>query len=166
MELLARLAKCSFMDVLINFNWADLNRWILPDPMKYTTLDKLFGSARWRPALSLLGDECKAFLIREYRNGLSDIGWRGTSFEMINRQNQTQYYLFFGNRGQKGMEVMKKAMRRVSPDGLFQYRDRTDPAQHRFEYVVGEIEGFTSPLSHDVKQLPTVGMKPATPEEH
>jgi hypothetical protein len=50
---------------------------------------------------------------------------------MVNRQNQTQYFLFFATRDPKGLEVIKGAMRRVSPDGLFRYTDRTDPSQLR-----------------------------------
>ena len=38
------------------------------------------------------------------------------------------------------MEVMKKAMRRVSPDGLFRYSDRSDPAQKRLMGMDMEVE--------------------------
>lgn len=132
MKTLARLASHPRIDLLINFNYLDLNRWILPDPIKHVTLDGLYGGDRWRPALDMQGDAQKNFLIREYGLALLESGWRNTSFEMINRQNQTQYYLFFGTQSSRGMQVIKQAMRSVSPDGLYRYADRTDPAQLRF----------------------------------
>lgn len=132
MGLLAKLANYARTDILINFNYVDLIRWILPDDTKHATLDRLYGSPRWRPALGMSGDERKEFLIQEYGLALRDAQWRGTNFEMINSQNQTQYYLFFVTRHSRGMQVIKGAMRSVSPDGLFQYRDRTNPAQQRF----------------------------------
>lgn len=132
MELLTRLGNYRRIDILINFNYVDLVRWLLPDPTKHITLDRLYGDQRWRSALQMEGDERKEFLIQEYGRALREANWRGTNFEMINSQNQTQYYLFFGTRSSRGMQVIKGAMRSVSPDGLFRYRDRTDPAQQRF----------------------------------
>ena len=128
MNLLARLGSHERIDMLINFNYLDLNRW-LPDTSKHTTVNDLYGSSRWRPALRLEGEERRNFLIGEYGQALLEAGWRSTNFEMINNNNQTQYYLFFGARHPRGMEVMKQAMRSVSPDGLFRYSDRTDPSQ-------------------------------------
>lgn len=140
MNILARLSRHSRIDILINFNWLDLNRWILPDATKHSTLDGLYGGRRWRQALQLMGEERKEYLIREYGLALLDAGWHSTNFEMINNQNQTQYYLFFATRSSKGMEVIKNAMRRVSPDGLFRYADRTDPSQLRFMGIGMEQE--------------------------
>ena len=132
MGLMARLGRYNRIDMLINFNYIDLVRWLLSDASKHVTLDGLYGSPRWRPALQMAGEERKEFLIQEYGGALQEAGWRGTNFEMINNQNQTQYYLFFGTQSPRGMQVMKRAMRNVSPDGLFRYRDRTNPAQQRF----------------------------------
>ena len=98
MELVARLGRYNRIDMLINFNYVDLVRWLLPDPTKHVTLDGLYGTQRWRPALQMAGEERKEFLIQEYGRALQEAGWRGTNFEMINNQNQTQYYLFFGTR--------------------------------------------------------------------
>jgi three-Cys-motif partner protein len=78
MELLTRLSRYDFIDILINFNYLDLNRWLLPDPIKHITLNALYGDERWRPALSLQGDHQKEFLIQEYANALRSAGWRGT----------------------------------------------------------------------------------------
>ena len=140
MGLLKRLAGHQRIDVLINFNYVDLLRWILPDPAKHITLDGLYGSGRWSPALQVMGNERKEFLIREYGLALLDAGWRTTNFEMINNHNQTQYYLFFATRHPRGMEVIKTAMRSVAPDGLFRYADRTDPSQLRLIGMGMDVE--------------------------
>ena len=132
MGLVTRLGRYNRIDMLINFNYVDLVRWLLSDDTKHVTLDGLYGTQRWRPALQMAGEERKEFLIQEYGRALQEAGWRGTNFEMINNQNQTQYYLFFGTRSPRGMQVIKRAMRSVSPDGLFRYCDRTNPAQQRF----------------------------------
>lgn len=131
MDLIARVARHPTTDILINFNYVDLVRWLLPDPVKHVTLDRLYGSDKWRAALTLPENQKRDFLIREYAASLLDLGLRGTNFEMVNRLNQSQYYLFFATRDPKGLDVIKHAMRNVSPDGLYRYTDRTDPNQFR-----------------------------------
>ena len=129
MELLERLSSFKRMDVLINLNYNEFVQWILLDPSKHITADRLYGGPRWRPAINLIGRERTTFLVREYEDALREIGWRGTSFEMVNKQNQTAYHLVFGTGSPKGMEAMKRAMRSVSPTGEFRYSDTIDPAQ-------------------------------------
>ncbi|MCH8870531.1 MAG: three-Cys-motif partner protein TcmP, partial [Chloroflexi bacterium] len=46
MAIFSRLASYMQTDILINFNWVDLNHWILPDKSKHITLDQLYGSGR------------------------------------------------------------------------------------------------------------------------
>ena len=48
---------------------------------------------------------------------------------MINKHNQTQYYLFFATSNWLGMLVMKQAMWKAAPAGDFKYSDLTDPRQ-------------------------------------
>ena len=129
MKLLERLASFKRMEVLINLNCNEFVQWILPDPSKHVTANRLYGGPRWRPAIDLTGRERTTFLVREYESALREIGWRGTSFEMVNKQNQTAYHLVFGTGSPKGMEAMKRAMRSASPTGEFRYTDRVDPAQ-------------------------------------
>ena len=146
MELLKRMASIERVDVLINLNCLEFVQW-LPDPNKHATADRLYGGPRWRPALSMEGSARTKFLIDEYEAALQDIGWRGTSFEMVNKQNQTAYHLVFGTRSPKGLEAMKRAMRSASQTGEIRYTDRIDSAQtvmsgldKRNEYprVIGE----------------------------
>ena len=129
MNLLRRIAAFDRVDALINLNHLEFVRWILEDPSKHVTADRLYGGPRWRPALLLTGRDRTRFLVEEYEKALQEIGWRGTSFEMVNRQNQTAYHLVFETGSPKGMEAMKRAMRNASPTGEFRYTDRVDPAQ-------------------------------------
>ena len=50
-------------------------------------------------------------------------------FEMRDRQNRTQYYLFFATNHERGHIKMKEAMWGVDPDGEFRFSDATDPNQ-------------------------------------
>jgi hypothetical protein len=59
---------------------------------------------------------------------------------MINNHNQTQYYLFFATQASRGLQVIKQAMRSVSPDGLFRYADRSDPDQLGFIDMGMDVE--------------------------
>ena len=104
---------------------------MLPDSSKHGSLDRLYGTPRWRPALSLIEPRRKDFLIEQYAKALKEAGWSTTDFEMVNRQNQTPYYLFFATRSHTCMAAMKGAMRRVSPEDPFRYADRTNPTQPR-----------------------------------
>ena len=127
--LFERLASYERVDVLINLNCHEFIRWILSDSTKHSVADNLYGSDRWRPALDLEEPTRTNFLVDEYEAALRDIGWRGTSFEMINRQNQTAYHLVFGTGNPKGLDAMKHAMRGASQTGEFRYTDRIDSAQ-------------------------------------
>lgn len=50
-------------------------------------------------------------------------------FEMRDRQDRTQYYLFFATNNDLGHIKMKEAMWRVDPEGAFRFSDATNPNQ-------------------------------------
>ena len=54
MELLERLTQYKRVDLLINLNHNEFVQWILRDPSKHVTADRLYGGPRWRPALNLI----------------------------------------------------------------------------------------------------------------
>ena len=132
MNLLAKLASYKRVEVLINLNYSRFVQWILPDTSKHITANRLYGGPRWRPALLLSGRARAEFLVSEYEAALTEIGWRGTSFEMVNMLNQTEYHLVYGTGSPKGLEAMKRAMRSASQTGEFRYTDRIDPSQPIF----------------------------------
>ena len=55
LSLFERLASFSRIDILINLNLLQLVQWILPDPAKHVTANRLFGGDRWKPALKMQG---------------------------------------------------------------------------------------------------------------
>ncbi len=132
MSLIKRLAKQPKSEVLINFNYQALNQWFLQDPRKHGHLDELYGSDIWRTALAINDSRHKeTYMMQAYQKALSDLGWRGRHFRMVNNHNQTQYYLFFATASPDGMLAMKRAMWSAAPTGDFQYFDLTNPEQPR-----------------------------------
>ena len=133
LDLLARARGYQSCEVLINFAWESINRWALNDSSKHDALTRLYGSDRWRPGVAIDDPwEREQFFLAEYQNALADVGWRGTSFRMLNDKNQTSYHLVFGTTSPRGMEVFKSAAWRVAPDGLFQFADLRSGAQSGF----------------------------------
>lgn len=130
MHLIERIAKQPRSEVLITFNYQALNQWFLQDALKHKHIDALYGDDAWRPALGIAdSDKREAFLRETYRNVLESLGWKVCSFQMINKHNQTQYYLFFATSHSLGMLEMKRAMWGAAPTGDFQYSDLTNPQQ-------------------------------------
>jgi three-Cys-motif partner protein len=135
MSLISRLAQQPKSEVLITFNYQSLNEWFLQDPRKHKHLDELYGSDVWRRALQISStDQKERYLMETYKAALKRLGWKGHPFRMVNKQNQTQYYLFFATAHWEGMSTMKRAMWKAAPTGDFQYFDFTDPQQpHLFD---------------------------------
>ena len=129
MQLFEKLALYDRVDLLINLNELEFIQWILPDSSKHATANRLYGGPRWTPALDMEGYARSKFLVDEYEKALSEIGWRGTSFEMVNRQNQVVYHLIFGTKSTTGLEAIKRAMRNASQTGEFRFADRVEFAQ-------------------------------------
>lgn len=64
-----------------------------------------------------------------YQSRLQQVADYVRYFEMRDRHNRTQYYLFFATNHERGHVKMKEAMWRVDPDGEFQFSDATNPNQ-------------------------------------
>jgi three-Cys-motif partner protein len=128
-SLMRRLAQQSSSEVLVNFQYQSLNQWFLQDPSKHGHLTKLYGDERWRPALDIADSQEREIYLREkYKEALEELGWKKVRlFRMMNRRNQTQYYLFFATSRWQGSLLMKQAMWHAAPEGDFEYSDLTDP---------------------------------------
>ena len=133
LRLLTRAREYQSCEVLINFAWQSINQWALGDASKHGALNDLYGSDRWRPGIDIVDPWAREqFFLAQYQHALAEAGWRGTSFRMLNENNQTSYHLVFGTTSPKGMEVFKSAAWRVAPDGFFQFSDLRDQAQVGF----------------------------------
>lgn len=132
MSLVERLARQPSSEVLITFNYQALNQWFLNDPSKYERLDELYGGSVWRQAIRIsVPSQKESYLMEAYREELESLGWKVRPFRMINKHNQTQYYLFFATSNPLGMLAMKRAMWSAAPTGDFKYSDLTNPQQPR-----------------------------------
>jgi len=147
MSLIERLAQQPRSEVLITFNSQSLHRWYLSDPNKYRYVDEIYGSNIWLPALSIPNmRQREDYLIKTYQKVIEQLGWRGRSFRMINKKNQTQYYLFFATSHFEGMLAMKAAMWSVAKAGDFTYSDLTNPQQ----LLLFDEELFDKEYSHNL----------------
>ncbi|MFH1639076.1 MAG: three-Cys-motif partner protein TcmP [Chloroflexota bacterium] len=140
LQLIGQLAKQARSEVLINFNYQAINQWFLNVPSMHNRLDELYGSGIWRQALSIVDTSQKEdYLMNAYQSALKSLGWQGRSFRMINKHNQTQYYLFFATKSWQGMLAMKQAMWRAAPLGDFKYSDLSNKQQiNMFEKTYDE----------------------------
>ena len=153
MRLISRLAQQPRSEVLITFNYQSLNEWFLQDPRKHKHLDELYGSDAWSPAVHISNpDRKESYLMEAYQKALENLGWKGRSFRMVNKQNQTQYYLFFATTHWEGMLAMKGAMWRASPTGDFEYSDLTNPQQPRLFDKELYDEAFSKELASQLYQ--------------
>lgn len=64
-----------------------------------------------------------------YQSKLSSVAEYVRFFEMRDRNDRTQYYLFFATNSYLGHLKMKEAMWKVDPDGDFRFSDATNPSQ-------------------------------------
>lgn len=117
-------------EVLINIMYEEINRF-LAHPEQPNNFDVLFGTTAWRDALVLEGAARREFIHGLYLRQLRGVaGARYVrSFEMRNKKNVTDYFLFFATNSKKGIARMKEAMWKVDESGEFRFSDATNPAQ-------------------------------------
>lgn len=118
-------------EVLINFMYEEVNRF-LSVPEHVDKWDRLFGTRAWREIVPIRGAaERRARIHALYERQLKDDAWARfvRSFEMRNKKDATDYFLFFATNNVKGLVKMKEAMWRVDPSGTFQFSDATVPGQ-------------------------------------
>ncbi len=123
---IARLLQNKSCEALITFMYEEINRF-LGHPDHEGTYDELFGTAVWRRVLDVSNpDERRRQIHDIYLAQLQREARFVRSFEMLNRGNRTDYFLFFASNNQRGLEKMKEAMWQVDKSGTFQFSDYTD----------------------------------------
>lgn len=130
-SLVKRLMSHRGCEVLITFMFEELNRFLSQEQVPHH-FDALFGCPAWAEALRMsTSSQRKAFLRNLYRRQLeASAGITYVrSFEMYNRDNRPDYFLFFGTKSVYGLKKMKEAMWKVDESGAFQFSDATDPNQ-------------------------------------
>lgn len=110
--------KC---EVLFSFMYDSINRFItINDPSLALTFNELFGTDinKYNQITKLKGEERKAFLRDLYKTQLERLaGFKFVRyFNLIDSERgKTVYFLMFGTKHPKGLEVMKEAMWSLDP---------------------------------------------------
>lgn len=121
MKVVANLLASRKCEVIFNFMFDHVNRFVEDSrPGVANSFADLFGTEgdEHRRAGSLIGDSRKAFLRDLYGSQLKSVaGFTYVRpFEMIDtNRNRTAYFLMYGTRSPKGLEIMKDAMWNVDP---------------------------------------------------
>ena len=130
-SLVKRLMQNKGCEVLITFMYEEINRF-LNHPDQPENYDALFGYTHWRNAIQMQGtQERKQYLHDLYRDQLNKEAGidHVRSFEMINRGNRTDYFLFFGTKNIEGLKKMKAVMWKADEAGNFAFSDTTNMNQ-------------------------------------
>lgn len=115
-------------EVLVNFMFEEINRFL--DHRDQTeNFDQLFGCADWRDCINLSGPERNQALRDLYARKLGENAKYVRYFEMRNKSNATDYFLFFATNSLQGLKKMKEAMWKVDQGGAFNFSDATNPNQ-------------------------------------
>src|SRR5579883_1136662 len=128
LDLIARLMRRASCEVLVTFMYDEINRF-LNQKQQPANFDALFGTTEWRKGLEI--SDRRQYLRDLYRTQLEQRAQIRyvRAFEMFNRRNQTDYFLFFGTNRIEGLKKMKDAMWKVDQTGAFSFSDATDPRQ-------------------------------------
>lgn len=130
MKLIGRMMAYDKCEVLITFMVGFVRRFL--DELREPVLNELFATQEWKKARHI-GDSEKRlrFLLDLYERQLTKIGRAKfvRSFAMIGSHNQVIYYLVYGTKHWRGLEVMKEAMWNVDRRGTYTFSDLTDVSQ-------------------------------------
>lgn len=118
-------------EVLINFMFEEINRF-LDHPAQVDNFDRLFGCGDWRSCAALHGSLRNQCIRDLYARKLSEKAKYVRFFDMKNKSNSTDYFLFFATNNILGLKKMKESMWKVDQGGAFNFSDATHQDQMTF----------------------------------
>ncbi|WP_374313777.1 three-Cys-motif partner protein TcmP [Microbacterium sp.] len=124
-ELIQRLVKYRRIELFIYWDYNSMNRFSTAGTAVDPHLEALFGTDEFKSAPPAGDPKRKQFLHDLYQQQLRDVcGFDYVqSFEMVNADNRTGYYLFFCTRDLTGFDRMKSVMWKVDPIGGRRFSD-------------------------------------------
>lgn len=124
MALIKYLLSYPGCELFIYFDYNSVNRFATAGNVDQH-FEQLYGTDEFKNAPPAGRPERKKFLHDLYEDQLSTVcGFDYVqSFEMVNSQNRTGYYLFFCTRNIKGLSKMKEAMWKIAPMGDYRFSD-------------------------------------------
>lgn len=124
-DLLPPLLRPHGNELMFNLMYEETNRF-MGRPEFEAHLDAMFGEEAWRALRTAAGPHRKQLLVDYFKSRLVAAGARYVQvFEMRNRSNASDYFLFFATKNLRGVEVMKEAMWAVDRSGQFVFSDYT-----------------------------------------
>ena len=133
MAIVKRIMANPRCECLITFMYESVNRFVgHPEAAIQAHFDELFGTEGWRPLILEADPERRrAGLVGLYRHRLIREARAKfvRTFEMINKGNRTEYFLYFATNSAQGLSKMKEAMWRADPLGGEAFSDLTDTRQ-------------------------------------
>lgn len=127
--IVSRLLSQPRSEVLVTFMVDALNRWLNHPSEEITAhIVETFGDDEPLAIAKSAGDRIVMLRIA-YQKRLGKHAKFVRYFEMRDRENRIQYYLFFATNSTLGHVKMKEAMWKADPDGSFSFSDATDPNQ-------------------------------------
>lgn len=128
-SLIERLLTRKSCEAFVTFMADSINRFLAhPEEKVVQHIVDAFGTSEAIEIANGSGDRV-AKLRQLYQSKLMRVAKYVRYFEMRDRQDRTQYYLFFATNNELGHLKMKEAMWKVDPDGDFRFSDATNPDQ-------------------------------------
>ncbi len=127
MKLIGRMMSYEKCEVLITFMVGFVKRFL--DELREPVLNDLFAGEEWKKLVTSVDpDRRLRFLLNLYERQLRNVGGAKyvRSFGMIGSHNQVIYYIVYGTKHWKGLEVMKEAMWAVDRRGTYTFSDLAD----------------------------------------
>jgi len=128
--LIQRIMENARCEVLTYLNYNNFNRF-LSDESKDEARTRAFGCDDWKAAIQLDPAARETTLLETYKRSLSTYGesqfvWH---FAMASDRDSTIYWLFHCTNHWRGLQEVKRAMRKVDESGTFRFSDRFDNGQ-------------------------------------
>lgn len=130
MKLIGRMMDYDKCEVMITFMVGFVRRFT--DELRERVLNELYATEEWKKVRDISDPERRErFLLNLYEKQLREVGGARyvRSFGMIGVHNQPIYYLVYGTKHLRGLEVMKEAMWSVDQRGTYKFSDLTDVNQ-------------------------------------
>ena len=117
-------------EVMINFMYEEVNRF-LAHPDQVHNFDGLFGTHDWAQIVEAGGERRNDRLRELYGSQLKSFAKARLvrSFDMRNKNDALDYFLFFATNNTVGLKKMKGAMWKLDEGGDFTFSDATDQRQ-------------------------------------